>query len=357
MSRSDSPGRPVGAGRPVSSGRSAHSVIVVGDVLIGRDVEVGAVGGARPDHLARVGAAWLDGPGAAGAAGALDGGARTVLVAHVGDDPEGALCRDRLAAAGCDVTHIGVQSGWATGLQLTCRPVPGACDDPEPLCVTVPSAPRPGAASPPSDRPADRLDVTAILNGCRAGDSLVVDSLSLPHVGDLIEAAYHADLQLIADLRPFPAVGADSAVGRGVDPALLARVDVALVDPEGAGLLAESGALVGSMLALAGRHGASWGGLVRELPQALHAAGARFDRWEALDDRSPWAHHAFCGRLAAELADGQDRPEALEAALATWWRHARSADSAFAGRRLSPPAAWRRRRGDGHPHNAPGRPR
>ena len=303
------------------------TVVVAGDVLVGHEVRLDALGGARPEYVALAGAGRLAGAGSAASLGALTGAdvrsalgvvegeagpaVRARLLAAVGDDEPGRRCARLLTDSGVDIAHISVRNSASTGVALS---VPR---DDSTLRVTVPCVGPDGAPG------RDRESALAAVASCRPGDALLVHSLTLPAAADLVDAAYERDLQLVADLSPFPRVGVDGEVVGGVDPALLARFDVAVVDPEGAGLLAESGALPGSVLALGslgGALGASWDDLVRELPQALDAAGEPYDRWERPDLDAPWPRHAFCGALAGALAAGADRPEALDAALVAWGR-------------------------------------
>lgn len=317
-----------GAGSPGPQRHRGPTVVVAGDVLVGHEVRLDALGGARPEYVALAGAGRLAGAGSAASLGALTGadvrsalgvveGAaaatalRVALLAGVGDDEPGRSCSRLLTDSGVDIAHISVRDSASTGVALS---VPR---DDSTLRVTVPCVGPDGAPG------RDRESALAAVASCRPGDALLVHSLALPAAADLVDAAYERDLQLVADLSPFPRVGVDGEVVGGVDPALLARFDVAVVDPEGAGLLAESGALPGSVLALGslgGALGASWDDLVRELPQALEAAGEPYDRWERPDLDAPWPRHAFCGALAGALAAGADRPEALDAALVAWWR-------------------------------------
>lgn len=340
----------VGPGVPGPARHRGPTVVVAGDVLVGHQVRLDALGGVHPEYVAAAGAGRLAGAGAGaclgalgavgvlGALGVVEGGARpavrVTLLAGVGDDEPGRRCSRLLADSGVDIAHISVRYSVATGMLLSV-PRDGAT-----LRVTVPCGAGLGVGPGAGGRPGAGLESglksglesslesslaagLAAVASCRPGDALLVHSLTLPAVTDLVDAAYERDVQLVADLSPFPRVGVDGEVVGGVDPAVLARFDVAVVDPEGAGLLAESGALPGSVLALGslgGALGASWDDLVRELPQALEAAGEPYDRWERPDLDAPWPRHAFCGALAGALAAGADRPEALDAALVAWWR-------------------------------------
>ncbi|GAB94115.1 sugar/nucleoside kinase (ribokinase family) [Kineosphaera limosa] len=315
----------------------ARTVVVAGAVLVGRLLEVTALGGVPAQYLAAPIYTWVDGAGAAAAVGVRAGRAQVVLAADVGDDEEGRACLERLTAAGIDTTHLRVRTGVATGALSYCLLPSGPQ---EPVAVTTPPADRTGGLYVPDRDSYDRLateEVAALLARTRPGDCLLLDGFTLAREPELIEAALEADLQLVADLRPLPPFAAGSTSASGVQPQLFERIDVAVVDTEGAGMLAESGAMFGSTLVLDGGYGASWDGALRSVPEAVAAAGGQYDRWATVDATSAWAQHAFCGRLAAELAHGRDREEALDAALLTWWQQAHvDAGKALGGYLLGP---------------------
>lgn len=303
------------------------SVVVAGSILTVRRVLASRAGTGAPDWLARVHAGGeVGGAGPAAALAARDAGARPVLLGRVGDDEAGRLCVQTLSDLGVDTAHMCVQSGRSTDVEIeVISDAPGA----DASCwITVDQSDLgSGRWEPPV--PAD--DIVA---SCRPGDALVVDALTMPHVTPLLERAYDADLQIVADLRPFPHLSSSPYGGGGLDPESLRRVDVAVVDLAGAGVVAESGVMPASLVTLAAAHrgsgGASWDGEFVQLREALAAAdAAASDRDPDSDpdpdpdldyDETPWARHTFCGALAAALADGEDRREALAVALLAWWR-------------------------------------
>lgn len=306
-------------------------VVVAGSILVGAQVEITALAGSTLEFVAVPLSRKVDGPAVGATVGALDGGASTVVLSDVGDDADGRACVDRLAWLGADTSHISVHPGEATGARLTCYR-----DEGEPLHIAVPAGVNTASAAD-----------LALPTGCQAGDALVVDAQSVPKARRLLDEAFHADLQVIADLRPFPRFGVAVGGRPALEVADLARIDVIVVDLEGAALLAESGAVAGAVVIVDGAQGASWNGDLRGLQAALRAGGERFDRFEPLDLVDPWPQHVFCGRLAAALADGADRQDALDAALLAWWRHARPGHPWFPGQRIDGEArnlldgAWR----------------
>lgn len=246
-------------------------------------------------------------------------GVRTVVSTLIGDDADGAWCQRAFDGANIDVGAIVSAHGPTTQRILRCSPNaqqpiderlledPSVEAYPEPVEELVifpgvtpldPHHLRSAAVATWQDRG------LMALSTCHPGDVLLIDGLVLAACPGLLEAAFEADLQIVGDLRPFPALGP----GLGT---LIDRLDVAVVDPDGAGLLADSATMPISTLVLAGAGGACWDDLEQQPP---------LDPWApAVILSSPEnAHHAFCGALAAALAAGADRPEALDAALSVW---------------------------------------
>ncbi|WP_168582167.1 hypothetical protein [Gephyromycinifex aptenodytis] len=273
--------------------------------------------GRAPVHVVSSEQRTLGGAAALGAAAAARAGARTTLSAVCGDDADGLWCLSCLDSAGVDTSAVLSVPGptmerllrWSPNAQQTLdeRLLADSLLEsyPEPEEETII---RPGIVpmSPQDlDSPLAQEWLTQARNAlaeCQPGDVLLIEGLMLGVGRSLLEAAYDADLQIVGDLRPFPALTAST---------LVERLDVAVVDPDGAGLLADSPAAPASTLILAGAGGAWWDGLQVQPP---------LDPWAPatiLAAPEP-AHHAFCGALAAALAAGVDRPEALDTALGAW---------------------------------------
>lgn len=246
-------------------------------------------------------------------------GVRTVVSTLIGDDVDGAWCRRAFDSANIDAGAVVIAQGATTQRIIRCSPNAQQSIDerllddplveayPEPLEEIIifpgvtpldPQQTRSPAIATWQDRGRTALST------CHPGDVLLIDGLVLAACPSLLEAAFEADLQIIGDLRPFPALGP----GLG---ALIERLDVAVVDPDGAGLLADSVTMPISTLVLAGAGGAWWDDLELQPPLDPWAPAAILSSPEN-------AHHAFCGALAAALAAGADRPEALDGALSVW---------------------------------------
>lgn len=287
--------------------------------------------GRAPIHLATSERRVLGGSAALAALAVAQAGVRVVVSGIVGDDPAGRAALKTLVAAGADVGATTIVSG-RTWERIERRPpsasaalleavvagdVFGRLDADLADDVLV----RPGVAAllagggvdpGPVDTWWDRT--RAAVRSCRPGDVLLLDGLTLGARPDLVDLAYDADLQIVADLRPFPNSGAAGAL----DP--LERVDIAVVDADGAGLLADSIHAPASLVVLAGAGGATWDGLQLVPP---------VDPWAppSILACPQSAHHAFCGALGAALASGSDREEALDAGLAAWARAAAADDA------------------------------
>ena len=183
-------------------------VVVAGSILVGAQVEITALAGSTLEFVAVPLSRKVDGPAVGATVGALDGGASTVVLSDVGDDADGRACVDRLAWLGADTSHISVHPGEATGARLTCYR-----DEGEPLHITVPAGVNTASAAD-----------LALPTGCQAGDALVVDAQSVPKARRLLDEAFHADLQVIADLRPFPRFGVAVGGRPALEVADLARI-------------------------------------------------------------------------------------------------------------------------------------
>jgi ribokinase len=229
------------------------------------------------------------GKGANQAVAAAQAGAQVAMVGRVGDDPEGAAYRERLAGFGIDVQHLLPAPGARTG---TAYVLVGA--DGENAIVV--------------DRGANAalgVDDLAPVDGLGPGDVLLVQCEVSPEVVvATVSRGQAVGARVVLNLAPFVPLPAQ----------VLARCDPVVVNVEEAGRLAElaaqpqdSSALRPvSLVVTRGPGGARWDDL--EQPAQLVSPGDVLDTTGAGD--------AFCGALAAALAAGLDRAEALRRAVA-----------------------------------------
>ncbi|MFJ7289844.1 ribokinase [Curtobacterium sp. NPDC098951] len=147
------------------------------------------------------------------AAGRLGGTVR--MIGAVGDDGNGRLLRDSVAAAGVDTTHVAVREGVATGTAVIT--VDGAGEN-----TIVISAGANGTLTP-DDVPADALDGAGVLGLCL--------EVSIDVVLAAARAAHAAGVTVLTNLSPFGEVPAE----------LLALTDVLLVNEHEAAELGEHG--------------------------------------------------------------------------------------------------------------------
>ena len=110
-------------------------------------------------------------------------------------------------------------------------------------------------------------------------------------VADAVRTAARLGARVVLNAAPYAALPDD----------VLAVADPLVVNEHEAGLLADSGAAVGSLLVTFGAAGAQWDG--------ERVDGIPVPADEVLD--STGAGDAFCGALAARLAEGDDRRSAL----------------------------------------------
>ncbi|TDW64101.1 ribokinase [Curtobacterium sp. PhB25] len=147
------------------------------------------------------------------AAGRLGGTVR--MIGAVGDDGNGALLRDSVAAAGADTTHVAVREGVATGTAVIT--VDGAGEN-----TIVISAGANGTLTP-DDVPADAFDDAGVLGLCL--------EVSIDVVLAAARAAHAAGVTVLTNLSPFGDVPAE----------LLELTDVLLVNEHEAESLGEHG--------------------------------------------------------------------------------------------------------------------
>ena len=231
----------------------------------------------RGDGLLRL----AGGKGANQAVAAAAAGARVAMVGCVGDDDGGTAYRTRLAGRGIDVGALRVCVGAATGHALVT-----VSDDGENAIVVIPGA---------NDLLDDR-EVAAV-DALGPGDVLLVQ-LEVPRavVCTAVRRAAGRGARVVLNTAPYAALPPD-VVGLA-DPVVANEHEMAA--------LAEAGAEPRSLLVTFGANGASWDGVT--------APAHLVDRAEVADTTG--AGDAFCGALAAALARGADRTDALDAALA-----------------------------------------
>ncbi|WIB77837.1 ribokinase [Curtobacterium sp. MCPF17_002] len=147
------------------------------------------------------------------AAGRLGGTVR--MIGAVGDDGNGALLRDSVAAAGVDTTHVAVREGVATGTAVITVDAAG-----ENTIVISGGA---NATLTPDDVPADAFDGAGVLGLCL--------EVSMDVVLAAARTARAAGVTVLTNLSPFGAVPAE----------LLDLTDVLLVNEHEAAELGDHG--------------------------------------------------------------------------------------------------------------------
>ncbi|MBT1673717.1 ribokinase [Curtobacterium flaccumfaciens] len=147
------------------------------------------------------------------AAGRLGGTVR--MIGAVGDDGNGALLRDSVAAAGVDTTHVAVREGVATGTAVITVDAAGEN-------TIVISAGANGTLTP-DDVPTDVFAGAAVLGLCL--------EVSIDVVLAAARAAHAAGVTVLTNLSPFGAVPAE----------LLELTDVLLVNEHEAAALGDHG--------------------------------------------------------------------------------------------------------------------
>ena len=221
------------------------------------------------------------GKGANQAVAAAAAGASVAMVGCVGDDAGGAAYRRRLEALGVDVAGVRVCPGVPTGTAIVT-----VADGGENSIVVIPGA---------NDHVGD-LEVAAV-DALGPGDVLLlqleVDRLA---VCAAVRRAAGRGARVVLNTAPYAAL----------PPDIVALADPVVANEHEMAALAEAGAEPRSLLVTFGANGASWDGVTA--PAHPVAPGEVVDTTGAGD--------AFCGALAAALARGADRAEALDAALA-----------------------------------------
>ena len=218
------------------------------------------------------------GKGANQAVAAAEAGAEVLIVGCVGRDADGRAYRERLRRRGVDVTHV-AEVDAPTGHALIT-----VADDGESVIVVIP-----GANAHVRPEAVERLSL--------GSDDVLLTQLEVP-VDTVVAAARHAAARrarVVLNLAPYAVL----------PPDVVGIADPLVANEHEARLLADGGGIPSSLLVTFGPHGVVWDDEQRDavaLPEedVVDATGAG---------------DAFCGTLAAALAGGADRGEALERAV------------------------------------------
>lgn len=224
-------------------------------------------------------ARYAGGKGANQALAAMAAGAEVSMVGCVGDDADGRRYRERLAGRGVDTSALRLVPGVPTGQAWITVDA-----DSENAIVVIPGA---NAHVTPDD--------LAPLDVLRQGDVLLAQlEVPVPVVAAAARRARARGARVVINAAPYAALPHDVA----------AVADPLVVNEHEALALADSGVVPGSVLVTFGGEGCAWD-------------GERFDGVEVSLEEvvdTTGAGDAFCGALAAALARGADRAEAVEAA-------------------------------------------
>lgn len=229
--------------------------------------------------LGEAGGTFAGGKGGNQAVAAARAGADVAMLARVGDDGPGRAYLDRLVTLGVDTNAVSVSSTAPTGTAFITVDEQG-----ENSIIVV------AGANGERDRA-----LVEHASSLRRGDVLLC-SLEVPleTVADAARAAHRAGARVVLNLAPYAALPAD----------VVALADPVVVNESEMRALADSELIPQSLLVTFGAAGARWGlEGVDGIPVAKRDLGDTVG-----------AGDAFCGALAAALADGADDRAALEAA-------------------------------------------
>jgi len=266
------------------------SVVVVGSINLDTTLDVARLPAAGETVLATRLRTAVGGKGANQAAAAARHGAPTTFVGAVGDDAAGGSLLAELRGCGVDVSRCRTVTGVPSGQALITVDAAGT--------NTIVVAAGANAALTPDDI------------GTTADAAVVLVQLEIAESTVRAALAAGRDAGATTILNPAPA--------RALDPSLLALCDILVPNEhEAAALTGESSperaaatlgaATGGTVVVTCGSRGAWvwWGGALGALP-ALPV--------EAIDTVA--AGDAFCGVLAAALAEGRPFEDALRRAAA-----------------------------------------
>lgn len=224
---------------------------------------------------------YAGGKGANQAAAAARAGGEVLMVGRVGADEVGERYRRRLEGLGVEVSHLRTDDEEPTGHALIV-----VSEDAENTIVVIPGA----------NGRVGRADLAPV-GDCTEDDVILLQlEIPLPTVALAARMAHDRGARVIINTAPYATLPAD----------IISLADPLIANEHEAAALADAGGVPGSLLVTFGSHGASWDGV--EYPAHTVPAHRVRDTTGAGD--------AFCGALAAALAQGRDRAVAMEAALA-----------------------------------------
>jgi ribokinase len=221
---------------------------------------------------------YAGGKGANQAVAAAEAGAQVAMVGAVGDDDAGRAYLGRLRERGIDVSGVRVVPRQHTGQAW----ITVSDADAENMIVVVPGA---------------NAHVGEVGVGLGDGDVLLAQlEVPMAVVAAASARAHGAGARVVVNAAPYAALPAD----------LAAVADPVVVNEHEALLLADSGVVPRSLLVTFGGAGCSWDGTEFD--------GTPVPEGEVVDTTG--AGDAFCGALAAALADGAGREDAVRLAAA-----------------------------------------